>query len=52
MDTIDRESLVMMLRAGHTSPMPLESGVGLTPQRLRPERVWQQIRGGDLDINK
>jgi predicted component of viral defense system (DUF524 family) len=42
---IDRDSMVRMLRAGH--PMPIDATnrtAQLTPlQRLRPERVWQQI---------
>jgi predicted component of viral defense system (DUF524 family) len=39
---VDRESLVRMLQAGH--PVPSHAGMAMSPlQRLRPERVWQQI---------
>ena len=45
---VDRESLVRMLQAGH--PVPSDAGVGLSPlQRLRPERVWQQIPAETFD---
>jgi predicted component of viral defense system (DUF524 family) len=41
---IDRESIVRMLQAGHSSPVPIGSRGGLTAlQQLRPERVWQHI---------
>jgi predicted component of viral defense system (DUF524 family) len=48
---VDRESMVRMLRAGHPSPIALSGNPDrLTPlQRLRPERVWQQIPAETFD---
>lgn len=42
---IDRESIVRILQAGRSvGPAPITPAGYLTPlQRLRPERVWQQI---------
>jgi predicted component of viral defense system (DUF524 family) len=48
---IDRESMVRMLRAGHPSPVALAGNIErMTPlQRLRPDRVWQQIPAETFD---
>ncbi|MBA2776452.1 MAG: DUF2357 domain-containing protein [Chloroflexia bacterium] len=42
---IDRESMIRMLQAGHSSPTDnYRDTRNLSPlERLRPERVWQQI---------